>query len=501
MAETRYIFVNQPDVAWSITVPRGMKIPVACELVGGGGGGGGADAAAGGSGAGGQYTKSVFTVTGGDVLTFIVGGGGGAGASSQGNAAGGAAGTSMIKYNYSVFNLKTATGAARTYPKTNSKWSQFMNQNAVWESNSSALTFTRTYTITIPVEGSYQMLLGSSAAAELYIDGSLQSLSRNYAQEFVTSINLSPGPHLISIQATKITSSDPANDPAVAFEIIKSPSGGDEEFTGSMSGGRGGNAGTAGSSGGGGGGGGASVLLINGVVAAIAGGGGGGGGAGRVSAGHNATNSPDSTSKYYNGQSGQPKRGDGGGGGASGGGYRAGAGGTEVGGDSGGNSGASAGCWYPIDPYAQNQINYATGRNAFGTTEYGTGGSPGQAGKAGYVRFSFETTFASYKVGNQWKDVESVYIKDAGVWKEAVPYIKKNGEWQALARREIGRYSAGVGIVGADYRDLAMIPEPVYTYSGGGYNDSSSWSFPDFSVTWAGTDNTFGFSGSDTSFA
>ena len=501
MAETRYIFVNQPDIAWSITVPRGMKIPVACELVGGGGGGGGYDAGTqGGNGAGGQYTKSVFTVSGGDVLTFIVGGGGGAGSSSQGNAAGGAAGTSMIKYNYSVFNLKTATGAARTYPKTDSKWSQFMNQNAVWGSDSNTTTFRRTYTITIPVTADYVFKISSSANARCYLDGGLKAVSRNYANEFISSETITAGTHTITIEADKIVSSDPGNTiPAVAFELTQTPSLAGPKFTGSMSGGRGGNAGTAGSSGGGGGGGGASVLLINGIVAAIAGGGGGGGGAGVGSVGHDATNSPDTGSDYYNGQSGQPKRGDGGGGGASGGGFHAGSGGTEVGGDSGGNAGQSADCWYPSDPYGQNQINYASGRNAFGTLEYGTGGSPGQAGKAGYVRFSFETTFASYKVGNQWKDVESVYIKDAGVWKEAVPYIKKNGEWQALARREIGRYSAGVGIVGADYRDLAMIPEPVYTYSSGG--DSSSWSFPDFSVSWAGTDNTFGFTGGDTAFA
>ena len=481
MAETRYIFVNQPDVAWSITVPRGMKIPVTCELVGGGGGGGGYDAGTqGGNGAGGQYTKSVFTVSGGDVLTFIVGGGGGAGASSRGNAAGGAAGTSMVNYIYSVFNLKTATGAARTYPKTNSVWDQFMNQNAVWESDNNALTFVRTYNVTIPVTGYYQYKFNASADARLYVDGGLKAGSTNYAKEYVASEIITAGVHTFRIEATKINSTDPGNAiPSVAFELTQSPTGFSngftDKFTGSMSGGRGGNAGTAGSSGGGGGGGGASVLLINGIVAAIAGGGGGGGGAGVGSAGHDATNSPDTRSDYYNGQSGQPKRGDGGGGGASGGGLHAGSGGTEVGGDSGGNAGESADCWYPDDPYGQNQINYATGRNAFATLDYGTGGSPGQAGKAGYVRFSFETTFASYKVGNQWKDVESVYIKDAGVWKEAVPYIKKNGEWQALARREIGRYQAGAGIVGTDYRDLAMRPVPVYVYIGGG--GESNWSY------------------------
>ena len=470
MAETRYIFVDQPDIAWSITVPRGMRIPVTCELLGGAGGGGGADASKqGGAGAGGQYSKFVFDVVGGDVLTFIVGGGGGAGSSNTRGGGGGAAGTSMIKYNTVIFNLKNPVGGGKVYRQTNAAWNSFMNENAVWESNSNAATFTRTYTVNFPKDGNYTYKLSSDNTASIFIDGILKGRAGSYTKEYTYTEYVTAGTRQVSINAENT-----GGPGGVAFEILRSVGAGD--FQGSMSGGRGGNAGGSGSSGGGGGGGGASALLLNGDVVAVAGGGGGGGGAGVGSNGHTATNTPNTSSDYFNGQSGQPKRGDGGGGGASGGGWHAGDGGTEVGGDSGGNAGESADGYFTIDPYTQNEIVLATGRDAYGTVAYGRGGAAGQAGQSGYVRFSFETTFASYKLANQWKDVETVYVKDAGVWKEAAPYIKRNGEWQALARREIGRYQLGVGIVGADYRDLAIIPEPVYTYSGG--SSYEYWSYP-----------------------
>tara|TARA_R110000796_G_scaffold46462_8_gene112215 strand:- start:10299 stop:11789 length:1491 start_codon:yes stop_codon:yes gene_type:complete len=496
MAVTRQIFVTQPDVAWTITIPRGMKIPVTCELIGGGGGGGGNDAQPGGNAAGGQYLKTVFDVVGGDQLTFIVGGGGGAGQSGRGNAAGGTAGTSMIKYITSIFNLRTVTANPKVYAKTNAAWGSFINNYAVWESNSLAASFTRSYIVNFPITGFYQFKAAAIGTAEISVDGVLAAGStKSLGDPTYFSVPVSAGVHTVTVSATNTRGAG-----GVALDISRSPDSSNDDFTGSMSGGRGGNAGAAGSSGAGGGGGGASVLLINGQIAAIAGGGGGAGGGGASSAGLSANNTP-IISRFYNGQSGQQKRGDGGGGGGSGGGFSASSGGTESAGDSGGNAGASADVWYPSDPYGQNLTNFATGRNAFATLEYGTGGSPGQTGKAGYARFVFDVSFASYKSGNVWKDVFDMYVKDAGDWKPVVGYIKQNGVWQPLARRELAIYRSGAGIVGADYRDLAMVPAPVVTYSSsGGGSDSYSGGW-NYSAVGDFNDGGYGTYSSDTSFA
>jgi len=441
---------------------------VVAEMVGGGGGGGGNDAQAGGSGSAGQYCKHVFTVSKGDILSFVVGGGSGAGASGRAGASGGTAGTSVIGFPSTLFSLRNETANARTFNKTDPRWSSFMNANAVWENNIYAVSFDRTYQVTFPATGVYQWQVQADNAGTYFLDGvSVASTNAFQGTEKTVDVNVTAGVH--TVRVVGVNSGDVGG---ICLVIKKSPAGGN--FTGSLSGGRGGKAGTSGSSGGGGGGGGASALVLNGVIIAIAGGGGGGGGGGATSAGISANNSYNPSSVFYNGQAGQAKRGDGGGGGASGGGYFAGFGGTEGGGDTGGNAGQPAYCFNIDNLFFQNNIQLGSGRTPYipsGTTDvnlFGVGGTSAQPGTQGYVRLTFDTTFASYKLNNIWKDVVGMYFKDSDVWQEIDGYIKINGEWQALARREIALYKSGAGIVGTDYRDLAQVPEPVVTYSGGG---------------------------------
>lgn len=502
---TRQILLTQADVVWSITVPRGMKIPVTAELVGGGGGGGGNDAAAGGNGSAGQYCKHVFTVSKGDTLSFVVGGGGGAGASGRAGAAGGSAGTSVISFGSTVFSMRTATGNARTYNKSDPRWSSFMNANAVWENNVYAQSFDRTYQVNFPATGTYQWKVQADNAGTYYLDGAVVTSTTAFqGTEKTVDVSVTAGIHTV-----RVVGSNSGDVGGICLVIKSSPAGG--TFSGSLSGGRGGNAGTSGSSGGGGGGGGASALILNGVIIAIAGGGGGGGGGGVSSSGRSAGNDYNPTSNFYNGQAGQPKRGDGGGGGASGGGYRAGSGGTENSGDTGANAGEPAYSWSVNNEFLQNAIQLGSGRTPFipsGRTDinaFGVGGVSATAGTQGYVRLTFDTTFASYKVGNTWKDVVGMYIKDSGVWQEITGYTKISGEWQALARREIALYKAGTGVVGTDYRDLAMVPEPVVYYysfsegfdwgysSGGGESASGGFSDSGGGGGFAGTQGSQGF--------
>ena len=503
---TRQILLTQADVVWSITVPRGMKIPVTAEMVGGGGGGGGNDSQAGGSGSAGQYCKHVFTVSKGDVLSFVVGGGSGAGASGSGGATGGTAGTSVIAFPSTVFSLRTNTGNPRTYNKTDPRWSSFMNNNAVWENNVYSSSFDRTYQVNFPATGVYQWQVQADNAGTYYLDGvSVASTTAFQGTEKTVDVTVTAGVHTV-----RVVGSNSGDVGGICLVIKNSPAGGN--FIGSLSGGRGGNAGTSGSSGGGGGGGGASALILNGVIIAIAGGGGGGGGGGNHGGGASASNTYDTASVFYNGQAGQAKRGDGGGGGGSGGGYRAGNGGTESPGDLGGLAGQAAYCFNINNLFFQNDIQLGSGRTPYipsGRTDvnlFGVGGTNTQSGTQGYVRLTFDTTFASYKLGNIWKDVVGMYIKESGVWQEIDGYTKIRGEWQALARREIALYKTGNGVVGIDYRDLAMIPEPVVTYYNPSTEGSSSWGggfegYGGFGGGFAGTQGSQGFGfGNDSGF-
>jgi hypothetical protein len=486
MATTRQILLTEPDVVWSITVPRGMRIPVTAELVGGGGGGGAADGGgAGGSGSAGQYCKHVFTLSAGDILSFVVGNSGGGGKAGTG-AAGGTAGSSMVSFPSIVFSLRTGTGNKRSENVNNPRWSLFMNTHAVWEKEPFSLSFDRTYEVTFPKTGTYQWLVQADNAAEYYLDGVKVAAANTFTgTEKIVDVIITAGVHTVSVKSTN------SGDVGGVSLVIKiSPLGGN--FTGSLSGGPGGASGTTGTSGSGGGGGGASVLILNGTIIAAAGGGGGGGGAGNSSNGKSAGNSFDPLSQFYNGQEGQAKRGDGGGGGGSGGGLNAGAGGKEVSGDSGGNAGQPANSYNIDDVYGQNDKRvgsgvtpYITPAGFFATPSvisYGLGGAAAASGTSGYVKLVFETTYGSYKNGSTWQDVSTIYYKDSGAWQEAEGYIKIQGEWQPLARREIALYTFAPGILGTSYRNLAILPAPppppVITYShssGGESNWSGGW--------------------------
>lgn len=476
--QRREILETRSDIVWTLDIPRGIAIPVTAELVGGGGGGGGNDASSsGGSGSAGQYLKYNFTVSQGDKLSFVIGGGGGAGASSASSAAGGTAGTSVIGFPSTLFNLRTIRTGRTNYAKTDPRWSSFMNNNAVWESNTYDTTYDRTYIVTFPTTGTYQWQIQCDNIGRYYQDGvEVASTSSFTGKETIVPVYATAGQHTI-----RVLGSNSGDVGGICLVISRNITGdATDDFSGSLSGGRGGNAGPSGSSGGGGGGGGASAILLNGEIIAIAGGGGGGGGAGVNSAGATAGNTPLLSSGFFNGQAGQPKRADGGGGGASGGGKNAGAGGNEESGDRGAAAGDPANCWALANEWGAPIIQYGSGRNPFipsepgpDLTNYGKGGLPRENGTSGYIRLTFDVSFASYKYGNKWVDVNEIYYKTSQGWVKTEGYYKSGGEWQPLARGEIALYNTGAGIIGTEYRDLAMVPEPAPVYYS--YNSDSSW--------------------------
>lgn len=475
----REVFVANTDTAWTINVPRGVQIPVVAELVGGGGGGGGNDSAHGGNGAAGQYIKYYFTVTGGDRVSFIVGGGGGAGASGARAGGGGAAGTSVIEYPGTILDLRTAVGGAKNYAQTNSAWSTFMNEHAVWGSNPFSASYERSYDINFALTGNYNWKIQCDNSAVYYLDGVQVASVSGFTGVKDATVSVTKGVHTVRIVASN--SGGPAG---VALVINKNISvNSKDNFEGSMSGGEGGNAGGSGTSGAGGGGGGASVLILNGGIIAIAGGGGGGGGGGNGPVGSDATNTPDTSSGFYNGQDGQDKYGDGGGGGGSGGGIYAGAGGQERSGDNGGEAGRTAGAWGLESEWDPPEIHYGSGVTPYippGITDvnnYGKGGTYTNPGTKGYIRFTYQASFASYKLGNIWKDIVEIYVKDSGVWKPADSFIKVKDDWKTISRRDIVLYNAGTGVTGVDARSLAQRKPPQVSYDGGGWEAGFDFGF------------------------
>jgi hypothetical protein len=474
MAEKQTLYFDQADTVWSVTVPRGMKIPVTAELLGGGGGGGGSDSHPGGSGAAGQYLKYDFTVSKGDVISFVVGGGGGKGASHAKSSGAGTAGTSLIALPRTVFTPRYYYGEQPVYAQTYGAWSYFMNQASVWDKDN-VLEFNRVYDVEFPIDDTYQFKVQCYGRATVYLDDVKVGTSSKWtAEDDIFAVPVTKGTHTVRIEATATFFAARG----VAVEILNGPGLEALDWQESLSGGRGGNAGTRGTSGGGGGGGGASAILVNGEIVAIAGGGGGGGGGGNHSNGENASNTPSTTSKYYNGQEGQPERADGGGGGGAGGGYRAGAGGKSGQSDRGGKSGQSAGCWAQSNEWNSIEIQNGSGRTPYGGGSQGNGGAPAQSGTSGYVRLSFDTTICSFKKDGVWEDISEVYIKDSGTWKNADVYTKIDGKWVIVSRRDIAKFDQGNGVVGVYDRDNPMRPPPpppppTYSYSYGGRSGSN----------------------------
>jgi hypothetical protein len=299
---------------------------VTAYLWGGGGGGGGNDSASGGSGSGGGFSTVNFTLNEGDNIKIAIGGPGGPGASGVRGYGSGTAGASLTTG--PIFTTRQGS-TPPSFAKFNSAYGTFLNTFGVWESNTFAGVFDRTYVINAPVSANYTFTMSADNNAACFVDGTVRFSSNSFVEPFQQIIFLTAGLHTLRIYA--VNTGGPGS---VALTI----DGGT-----SYSGARGGDAGGSGTSGAGGGGGGATVLLLNDVVLAIAGGGGGGGGGGKRGAatGQNAPGPRGQAAPGITaGQNGENKAGDGGGAGGGGGGYAGGNGGLAQGGDEGGGAGS-----------------------------------------------------------------------------------------------------------------------------------------------------------------
>jgi len=199
----------------TLTLPTaGYSQTVQAYLWGAGGGAGGSDGSRqGGSGTGGGYVSAQFTVNPGDVVELTVGSAGFSGRNSS----------VANSYEESIFNTRTAVPIGRTtaLPDASStyvaRWSQFLNQNGVWNTGTAldgsttslanTLNFDQSYTVYFPFSISYVFRLAAYYEATVYLDGEVlfqSGLDSWQTQEsggvqLITTVT--PGNHIIRIQA------------------------------------------------------------------------------------------------------------------------------------------------------------------------------------------------------------------------------------------------------------------------------------------------------------
>jgi hypothetical protein len=424
-------------LVWS----QGNNVPVTAYLWGGGGGGGGNDSGTGGNGAGAGFTEISFTVNEGDVIDVAVGGPGGGGASGQGSAAGGTAGASYVEEE--IFNTRSAVASPPVIPSTNSAYVSFLNTYGVWGDPVSAANFERSYVVNFPTTGLYTLIASADNSAQIYIDDTYIGDVPGYTNTYAFTSTVTAGDHVV-----KIVGVNTGGPGSVAVSI----SGGQ-----SYSGGQGGAAGPRGSSGGGGGGGGATVIFKNGIPLAAAAGGGGGGGAGNRGI-RNGENAPGSASQAAEpaGQNGQRHPGDGGGGGGGGGGLFGGNGGP-IGG--GGDVGALAGATGFSSDVASGPVQQPSGQLAGGRDNpnypgsAGRGGGTARGGTAGAAVISFEITGVNVNDGTSFKPANRIWIKFNNVWREVQSvYVKEADVWQATRGSVAPSFSGVSGNFGVSSR-------------------------------------------------
>lgn len=411
-------------------------------LWGAGGGGGGDEGSddLGGNGGGGAFARYNFTVNPGNVITVAVGQGGTGGTRTPGTVIG-TGGRSLA---YSVFDTRSQSDVV---PVTNSAWSTFMNQHAVWDAGGPGVSpIFRSYNVNFPVTGYYVFQFAVDDVMTVQLDGStiidgVPGFTADpvpFVSQFVTA-----GNHTINITANN-SGGGPAG---VALTV-------DLSFSGANGG-----DGSGGSNGGGsgGGGGGATVLLRNDEVVAVAGGGAGGGGAG----GNGAT--PGTSGPNAPGPWGWPALGTnttlaqdgqgsniGGGGGGGGGGQSAGNGGRRGGASPGNPSGAAdrdgtagsygesvAGGDATENPSARtpggstNQYYSGSSRGGFGGSRWAR--SYGEPGQPGYAVFEFEISGLYVRDVGLWREVKNQYIRHEDLWQPIQNiYVRENNEWQQV---------------------------------------------------------------------
>jgi hypothetical protein len=165
----------------TLTLPTaGYSQTVQAYLWGAGGGAGGNDGIRpGGAGTGGGYVSAQFTVNPGDVVEIAVGSGGWSGrASSVANDL-----STLVfgtRRGVTIGNTTPLPVASNTYV---SRWSQFLNQNGVWNTGTAlngsptdlahTLNFDQSYTAYFPFTADYLCNLAANYEAKVYIDGVL----------------------------------------------------------------------------------------------------------------------------------------------------------------------------------------------------------------------------------------------------------------------------------------------------------------------------------------
>ena len=199
----------------TLTLPAaGYSQTVQAYLWGAGGGAGGSDGTRqGGAGTGGGYVSAAFTVSPGDVVEIAVGSSGSSGRNSSiANA-----------FETPIFSTRTAVpiGQTTALPVASgtyvARWSQFLNQNGVWNTGTAldgsptslanTLNFDQSYTVYFPFSITYVFNLAAYYEATVYLDDEVlfeSGLNSWTTQESGGSrlvVPIVPGNHTIRVRA------------------------------------------------------------------------------------------------------------------------------------------------------------------------------------------------------------------------------------------------------------------------------------------------------------
>ncbi len=365
-------------------------------------------------------------------------------------------------------------------------FSNLMNDFGMWESNPTAATCTRSYSVYFPYTAYYTLEMCAANTATLTVDGSTVFTTPgtvSYTTAYTTDILVSQGTHTVAFTAAL---SDLTIIGGVAIKITKS-----------WSGATGGQAGSVGSSGGGGGSGGATTLILNPyttseTLLAVAVGGAGGGGAGGSTTGQGQATAPGprglTAAGKSNGQLGENQGlyyqdGGGGGGGGPGGPDGAGNNGFSGVGDSYGQAGALGVSYRNTSATTGGEIINPNGVTPGGVnTEYyslvgkpGVGAASGQLtggtnGAAVFVVDAYGIQVRDDAIDSNWKDVKTAFVNVNGQWRQTfAAFVWQNNEWQMViggAALTFAGATTDYGVISrpSDYRPAPPPPPPPVVY-------------------------------------
>ena len=408
---------------------------------------------------------------------------------STGSAGGGGSGL-----NRTIFDTRnTPATPPLTIPDINilinsgktGSYSNLMNDFGMWESNATAATCSRSYSVYFPYTAYYTLEMCAANTATVTVDGATVFTTPgtvSYTTSYTTDILVNQGYHTVAFTAAL---SDPTIIGGVAIRITKS-----------WSGATGGQAGVVGSSGGGGGSGGATTLILNPyttneTLLAVAVGGAGGGGAGATTVGQGQATAPGprglSTAGKSNGQLGENQGlyyqdGGGGGGGGPGGPTGAGNNGYSGVGDSYGQAGALGVSYRNTSATTGGEVIEPSGVTPGGVnTEYYTLiGSPGkgatsgqlggQNGAAMFVVDAYGIQVRDDAIDSNWKDVKTAFVNVNGQWRQTfAAFVWQNNQWQMViggAALTFAGATTDYGVISrpSDYRPAPPPPPPPVVY-------------------------------------